>query len=239
VSRPFLTAAWRHLAILNYEVDPALLAPQVPRGTELDLWDGRAYVSVVGFLFQDIRVLGMPVPLHREFEEVNLRFYVRHRAGSEWRRGVSFIRELVPRRIVSVAARLFYNENYATLPMSHELIGDGSVRSASYRWRSDGRDGAVSVAELGPLRELVAGSEAEFITEHHWGYTRQRNGGTIEYHVEHPRWRVAEPARARLDGDAAAVYGEELASAIEGEPSSSFFADGSAVAVGRGVRLEG
>ncbi len=51
-SKVFLTAEWRYLAMFNYEVPPELLAPLVPRGTELDSWQGKVYVSLVGFLFQ-------------------------------------------------------------------------------------------------------------------------------------------------------------------------------------------
>ena len=79
--RPFLTARWRYLAMLNYEVPPEALAPLVPAGTELDSWQGKTFVSVVGFLFLDTRVLGIAIPGHRDFEEVNLRFYVRRKAA--------------------------------------------------------------------------------------------------------------------------------------------------------------
>ena len=75
--RPFLTARWEHLAMLNFEIDPQRLAPLVPTGTELDFHEGRTFVSIVGFVFRDTRVRGWAIPRHRDFEELNLRFYVR------------------------------------------------------------------------------------------------------------------------------------------------------------------
>src|SRR4051812_5676689 len=96
----FLTAGWHHLVMLNYPVDPAVLQTHLPAGTELDFWNGQTYVSVVGFQFQGARVLGVPVPFHRHFEEVNLRFYVRYRVPAGWRRGVVFIKEIVRKRLV-------------------------------------------------------------------------------------------------------------------------------------------
>jgi uncharacterized protein YqjF (DUF2071 family) len=87
---PFLTAEWRDLAMLNYEIDAAVLRPFVPAGTELDAWGGRTFVSVVGFRFLGTRVRGVPVPGHRDFEELNLRFYVRRVADDGPRRGVVF-----------------------------------------------------------------------------------------------------------------------------------------------------
>src|SRR6185503_10439864 len=104
------TAHWRFLMMLNYEVDPSVLHPLVPRGTELDTWHGRTYASVVGFLFLDTRVLGLAIPFHRDFEEVNLRFYVRRREAEAWRRGVVFIKEIVPRWAIATVARVAYNE---------------------------------------------------------------------------------------------------------------------------------
>src|SRR4029077_18791713 len=129
VDRVFLTAEWQYLAMLNYEVDSGMLLPFVPAGTELDRWKGKVFASLVGFRFLKTKLLGfLPIPVHSNFEEVNLRFYVRRQAGSEVRRGVVFIRErgvfireLVPRRAISFVARTFYNEDYVALPMAHEI----------------------------------------------------------------------------------------------------------------------
>lgn len=233
----FLTAEWRHLAMLNYEVEPALLAPLVPFGTELDAWRGRTHVSVVGFLFLDTRVLGLRIPSHTDFEEVNLRFYVRRKAGNEWRRGVVFVKELVPRWAIAFVARTLYGERYVSLPMGHriELGEHGEPSSVSYTFRHAGREGRLElVAEPGP-RPLEPGSEEEFIAEHYWGYAMRRNGSTTEYAVEHPPWRVCPAADARLDADVAAVYGERFVEALSARPSSALLAEGSAVTVRKGV----
>ena len=229
----FLTGEWRDLAMLNYRVDPALLAPYVPRGTELDAWRGATYLSVVGFMFRRTRVLGVPVPWHRTFEEVNLRFYVRREVAGEVRRAVTFIREIVPRRAIALVARLAYNEPYVARPMRHSVVPrvDGTPKRVSYEWRWDSAWSGLAVECGGPSREIEAASEEEFITEHYWGYTRQRDGGTVEYRVTHPRWRVWTAERATLGEDLAALYGKEIASVLAGAPSSAFLADGSEIAV--------
>jgi uncharacterized protein YqjF (DUF2071 family) len=181
---PFLTAAWRYLAMLNYEVDPAVLKPFVPAGTELDLPEGRAFVSVVGFHFRHTRVRGVPIPFHEHFEEVNLRFYVRRTVGGETRRGVVFIKELVPRWAIAWTARRFYNENYFAVPMHHQNNKYGLERSVTYGWKWNGEDHHLEVRVMGePVLPAIDSFEA-FITEHYWGYARQRNGGTMEYQVE-------------------------------------------------------
>jgi hypothetical protein len=229
----FLRAEWRDLVMLNFEVSPTLLEALVPANVELDRWRGRLYVSVVGFRFRDTRVLGVPIPGHRAFEEVNLRFYVRRHVGNEVRRGVVFVRELVPRRAIATVARLLYNEPYRALPMRHgiDVLADGSIVEREYAWRVGDAWTRLVATTSGPARPLELDSEEEFITEHYWGYTRQRDGGTVEYRVDHPRWNVWTATAARLDGNVASVYGDAFAEVLVGSPTSAFVADGSAVTV--------
>ena len=242
MAAPFLTAEWRHVAILNYCAEPSALAALVPRGTEIDQWHGRTYLSLVGFRFLDTKVRGVPIPFHRNFEEVNLRFYVRRQAPEGWRRGVVFVKEIVPRAAVAFVARALYNENYTALPMGHEIgraaSEPGRVESVSYWWRFDGRPHRLSLSLACEPRPLVAGSEEEFIAEHYWGYSRRRDGGTIEYQVTHAPWRVAPARDARLEGEVDAIYGERFGRLLRGRPVSAFMAEGSEVAVSHGVRLD-
>lgn len=234
----FLTAEWRHLAMLNYEAQPEVLQPFVPAGTELDVWNGKVFVSVVGFLFLKTKVRGFSVPFHQNFEEVNLRFYVRRKAEDGWRRGVVFIKELVPKAAIAFVARTVYNENYVALPMSHRVEANGAaVKSAEYGWRFKGGENHLKVVTRGEALPLAVGSEQEFITEHYWGYARQRDGSTMEYRVEHPRWRVWESQSAELRGDMVGLYGPELGKILSGAPASAFLAEGSEVAVYGGVRI--
>ena len=228
-SRPFLTARWEHLVLLNYSVEHALLDPLVPKGTEVDLWNGVPYVSLVGFRFLDTRVRGIAIPWHRSFDEVNLRFYVRR--GD--RQGVVFIREIVPRFAIAAVARWTYNEPYVTAPIEHELAG-GLV---AYRWRYGGASYELSASIEGEPRELEADSEPEFMTDRRWGYTRQRDGGTLEYEVEHPRWRIWHPTRAAFRGDASRLYGRALGEVLQRPPDSTLVATGSAVVVSSGRRI--
>lgn len=230
--------------MLNYEVDPDLLAARVPRGTELETWHGHALVSVVGFRFVDVRLLGFAVPGHRNFDEVNLRFYVRRPLGNgAWRRGVVFIKEIVPRRLVATVARWLYHEPYLRLPMRHEVdaraIASRRPFGVRYEWKHEGRWHAISGRARGDPNEFAPGSEAEFITEHYWGYTVLPGGRTNEYQVDHPAWRVWRLSDARLDGDVGPLYGPGLADALRAPPRSAFLADGSAVSVYGGRELTG
>jgi hypothetical protein len=240
VTRVFLAAEWRYLAMLNYRVSSELLLPYVPVGTELDLWNGAAYVSVVGFHFERTRLAGIAIPFHTTFEEVNLRCYIRRTVGGEARRAVCFIRELVPRRAIATVARLVYNEPYLARPMSHEIRHSGALSDAprvEYSWNAGASGCAVSVAAKGVGRPLEPGSEEEFITQHYWGYTRQRDGGTIEYEVRHPSWNVWHAETATLTGDLSDVYPLAFLPTLSNEPYSAFIADGSAVSVHAPTRI--
>jgi len=228
----FLTAEWRYLALVNFEIDPSILRPLLPRGTELDDRAGRHFISLVGFLFLDTRVLGVPAFLHRDFEEVNLRFYVRRKVGAETRRGVVFIREMVSLPLVATVARLTYNEPYRIVPMRHTISEvDGDLRSAEYRLGRPHNESRFALHVDGEPHAIVAGSDEDFLTDRPWGYTRQRDGGTIEYHVKHRRWNSWSDAGCEIDGPLGDFYDEPFASILSGTPASAFIADGSAVAV--------
>ena len=187
-------------------------------------------------------MLGVSVPLHRDFEEVNLRFYVRRAVDGEVRRAVTFVREIVPRPAIAAVARLAYNEPYVAMPMRHEISeqagSDAAPSVVRYEWKQRGGWAGLTIAASGPATPLVPGSEAEFITEHYWGYTRQRDGGTVEYQVTHPRWRTWTVTDASVGGTLSELYGAELATVLAGPPDSAFLAEGSRIEVHAPVRLE-
>jgi uncharacterized protein YqjF (DUF2071 family) len=237
--RVFLSAEWRDLVMLNYEVEPALVAKYVPRGARLDLFEGRTYVSLVGFRFCRAKLLGrISVPFHTDFEEVNLRFYVRRKDGSDDRRGVVFIAEIVPRRAIAATARLIYGENYKCLPMRHRIETGQSNTRAEYQWRVGGHWCTISAQTTGIPTHPQPGTLQQFITEHYWGYSVQRSGGCVEYHVSHIPWQVWETTEAGFKGESGALYGSELAAVLQRRPDSAFVANGSPVIVFAGARVQ-
>lgn len=229
-ARPFLTAEWRHLAMLNYVVDPGALKPLVPPGTELDFFQGETFVSVVGFRFLSTKVFGFGFPFHRHFEEVNLRFYVRRRVADGWRRGVVFVRELVPRFAIAFIARNWYGEPYLALPMRHRVEHSEERVHVEYGWRRRGNWESVSAKGLGLPKPIENDSLEEFIAEHYWGYT-VRKKLCSEYQVEHPRWQVWRANEAKLEADVATLYGPAFAESLSHPPASAFIADGSPILV--------
>jgi uncharacterized protein YqjF (DUF2071 family) len=226
----FLTANWRYLAMLNFVVEPSIIAPFVPAGTEIDYEQGETFVSVVGFLFRDTRLLGFPIPLHRDFEEVNLRFYVRKKSANTWRRGVVFVRELVPKRAIAIVARTFYGEPYLALPMKHDIEHVDLKLKVEYSWRRGSKWETLKMSASGEPQDISAGSHAEFITEHYWGYTKVR-AGCSEYRVEHPRWKIWNADHFEFQADIASLYGEQFAGTLKQTPRSAFIADGSPIQV--------
>ena len=239
MSGSFLTARWESLVFLNYACPRAWLEPLVPSGTVLDPWEGETLVSLVGFLFTDTRLKGVPVPGHRTFEEVNLRFYVlRTTPAGERRRAVVFVRELVPKAAIAAVARWTYNEPYLAVPMSHDVALDPATGGhVSYGWHHEGVEYRLAASAVGPARPLQPGSEAEFITEHYWGYTRQRDQGTLEYQVEHPSWAVWAAVDPVFHGPARALYGDDFGDLLSAPPRSAFVAVGSEVSVNVGERI--
>jgi uncharacterized protein YqjF (DUF2071 family) len=237
MAQTFLTAEWRKLIMANYLVAPDLLAPYIPNGTELDLFNGQCFVSLIGFMFQRTRLKGIYVPMHVNFPEVNLRFYVRHGdKDGVVKRGVVFIRELVPRAALTFVANTFYGENYATVPMRHKWQERNTGLIIAYRWEKNGWQ-KLQVTTSAMQQPIIAGSEEEFITEHYWGYAKQRNGRTTEYEVVHPKWNIYPVLRHDIAVDFSRTYGPEFAHLTGAAPQSIFLAEGSEVTVRSGAKI--
>ncbi|MFN5183863.1 MAG: YqjF family protein [Bacteroidota bacterium] len=205
----FLKAEWRKLLMSNYLVEPNVLKKYVPYKTELDLWNGNCYLSLVGFMFLNTKIKGVSIPFHKNFEEVNLRFYVRYNDSGLWKRGVVFIKEIVPKPALTMVANMFYQEHYETLPMRHLWEEQGAKISVCYEWKKHSWYKIAAIAENN-LSVINTGSEEEFITEHYWGYTKINESKTSEYQVEHPKWEVYPVIDFSIDVDFAEVYGSDF-----------------------------
>lgn len=231
--RKFLSAFWKDLIMANYEIEPAVLEEFVPKGTSLDFHGGKCFVSLVAFMFLDTRVLRIPVPFHINFEEVNLRFYVKRETESETRRGVVFVKEIVPRFAIATIARVLYGEPYEAWRMSHAK----TEKDLSYSWRKGDCANCIKV-EIGENSGVPEeNSHGEFIIEHYWGYTKRGASRTDEYKVEHPKWELFSVSRSEIDIDFKTLYGEKFAFLQEKKPYSILLAKGSKIAVYKGAML--
>jgi uncharacterized protein YqjF (DUF2071 family) len=226
----FLKAEWRKLLMVNYGVADSVLEPYLPDKTELDHWNGRSYISLVGFMFLDTRLKGLPIPFHRNFQEVNLRFYVRRKEKEEWKRGVVFMKEIVPKRAMTFIARSIYRENYETMPMKHEWRSAGDQVVVQYSWKKNGWN-SIRATARSLLHPISAGSEEEFITEHYWGYARVGSTKTTEYKVEHPVWEIYKVEDYTISVDFENIYGREFRFLKDLTPLSVFLAEGSHISV--------
>jgi uncharacterized protein YqjF (DUF2071 family) len=233
MARKFLEAEWRKLAMANYAVDPALLKKYLPYKTEIDLWNNTCYVSLVGFMFLNTRLLGFQIPFHSDFEEVNLRFYVRFLQDGEWKRGVVFIKEIVPKPALTFIANTVYTEKYETMPMRHAWTTTDDQMVVEYAWKKRSWNSFKVTAENKSCL-VQKDSEEEFITEHYWGYTQLTSTKTSEYGVEHPTWQVYRAIDSQIDVDFMDVYGSDFAFLKNEKPKSVFLAEGSPIVVKSG-----
>ena len=223
----FLKAEWRKLAIANYAIDPKSLVKHLPPKTELDFWNGTCYVSLVGFMFLNTKLRGLPIPFHRNFEEVNLRFYVRYNDNGEWKRGVVFIKEIVPRPALTLVANFIYNEHYQTMKMDHLWSESESDRIVKYSWFLNEVENSFAVRSSLTPSKIEVGSEAEFITEHYWGYTKANENSSFEYEVAHPRWDCYDMLDKQINVDFELIYGDDFSELSNQEPLSVMLAEGS------------
>ncbi|GAB5403466.1 MAG: DUF2071 domain-containing protein [Aureliella sp.] len=226
----FLSAKWQHLLFASYCVSPDVLEPLVPRGTRLDAFEGETFVSLVAFLFKDMRVLGIPAPFYQRFEEVNLRFYVTP-THDPLVRAVCFVKEIVPLKLIPWVANNFFGENYEAVSMSHEFSDTGS----RYSWGPT-LCSRFEAKHTAALKLPGSGSLGEFITEHYWGYTN-RNGRTLQYHVAHPQWECCEVNDYAIELDFAAEYGPRFDFLSRQRPRNVLYCHGSPVSVSTPSRL--
>ena len=234
----FLSAEWRDLILLNYVVEPSLLEPFVPKDAKLGSFQGKTYLSLVGFRFCKTKLWGkFAIPLHSEFEEVNLRFYVHRDAGNETRRGVAFVKEIVPKPAVALIARWCYGESYVSHPMKHRIVKQADGQEAEYSWKHGGEWSRLFARSIGTPELPAENSLEQYITEHDWGYSCQKSGGTIEYHVEHIPWEVCTASEAAFTGNAPGLFGKEVGEVLCRPPNSAYIANGSPVVVYKGEEL--
>jgi uncharacterized protein len=229
--KTFLTAEWRKLIIINYSIDPNKLLPYLPHKTELDFWNDQCYVSLVGFRFLNTKLKGISLPFHRDFEEINLRFYVRYKDGNTWKRGVTFIKEIVPKPALTFVANSFYGEKYVTLPTKYQWELNSDSMKVAYEWKHKGEWDSIEVTAASTSLHIVPGSEEEFITEHYWGYTPINDRLSSEYQVEHPKWQTYPVMSHKISVRFGELYGAEFGLLKDALPQSIMLAEGSVISV--------
>jgi len=227
----FLRAEWNNLILANYPVPKEILLPHVPYKTELDLYEGKAFVSLVSFLFLNTKIFGFSIPMHSDFEEVNLRFYVKYNDHGHWKKGLVFLKEIVPKIAISFIANNIYGEKYTTLNMRHSYVDKGENFEASYEWNYKNKWNKISAITNNRSKPLAAGSKEEFFADHYWGYSKSSNSKTYEYEVEHDKWEALKVISYSIDSDFESLYGEEFSFLNDTEPDSVFMSKGSYIKV--------
>ncbi|MGK0412615.1 MAG: hypothetical protein ACJA1B_000813 [Polaribacter sp.] len=227
----FLKAEWRKLAFANYEVEPSILEKYVPPGTELDLCEGKCFVSLIGFIFLNTKILGIKIPFHKTVEEVNLRFYVKRFENNSWKRGAVFIKEIVSKPALTFVANTIYKEHYETMPMKYSWEENALNRSVSYHWKKNKIWQSFKVTAALKESEIEVNSETEFITEHYWGYAKVNPQKTNEYEVMHPRWKQYKVESSEIKVDFELVYGKEFEFLNRVKPTSIMLIEGSKITI--------
>jgi uncharacterized protein YqjF (DUF2071 family) len=233
-----MSGRWSHLVHFNYEVEKSILEPYLPAGAEIDLFNGKTWLSMVGLLFEDLAVLGVEDSLHKSFEQIDLRFYVRYPGDHGWNHGVVFIDHIVPEPVMAGAARLVGGEPYRSMEMKHHIAMPTADTEAAgtveYSWKNGENWCSMRAVTTGARRQMNPGSKEEFLTHRLWAYSPREGTRPMIYRVEHPRWHYRPVGMATLECDVASLYGRQLADFIRPTPTFAFVAEGSEVEMGAG-----
>jgi len=227
----FLEAKWENLIMANYAVDPKVLIPYLPKGVELDSFDGKFYVSLVGFMFNKTRIFKFPIPYLGSFEEINLRFYVLRKHEGKIKRGVVFINETVPYAPVAWMANYLYKEHYTAVKTKHRWHLTEDLKTIDYSWKKNKKWNNISVNAHNTGNAMKAGSVEAFIFEHYFGYTRVNQHKTLEYRIKHPSWKINQVIDYSIDCDFEKMYGPDFAFLNGQQPDNVIMAEGSDVSV--------
>lgn len=227
----FLRAEWNNLIMANYAVPVELLLPYLPAKTELALFERKAFVSLVGFMFLNTKVLGLSIPMHTNFEEVNLRFYVKYNDHGTWKDGVVFIKEIVPKKAISFVANNLYSENYETMKMRHSSVDKDGQFEVGYEWNYNDKWNKLTAVTNKRSRRISQDSREAFFADHYWGYSKYSDTKTYEYQVEHEPWETLTVLSHRVDCDFKALYGEKFSFLNDASPDSVIMAKGSNIKI--------
>jgi uncharacterized protein len=227
----FLTARWENLIMANYEVSPELLQDYLPNGTEFDFYNGKLYVSLVGFMFIKSRIFGLPIPFFGTFEEVNLRFYVKRKENGVYKRGVVFINETVPNKVVAWLANKLYKEHYTAVPTKHEWLSTDSGKQINYFWQLKNKWNFIKVNASKVANAMIEDGFEAFIFEHYYGYTRLSETESLEYKIDHPSWLTNQVSDFEINCDFEKMYGENFSFLSHTIPHSVMLAEGSEISV--------
>jgi uncharacterized protein len=230
MSKIFLKANWENLIMANYEVEPSLLQPYLPNGVELDFYQNKTYVSLVGFMFKNTSLFGIPIPFFGSFEEINLRFYVRKVEGRKIKKGVVFINETVPYKIVALLANKLFKEHYISIP-TKSSINVGENENIQYDWKLNGKWNSISVCAETEKCKIEPSTIEEFIFERYFGFTKLNDNLTQEYRINHPNWMTNKIIRAEVKCDFENMYGKPFAYLNETILDSVLLAEGSSISV--------
>ncbi len=227
----FLLAEWNNLIIANFAVPKELLLPYVPFKTELDFFEGKAYISLVAFNFLNTKVMGLSIPLHVNFEQANLRFYIKNNHGGQWKKGLVYIKKIVPKRAVSFVANNLYREKYTTMKMKHFHTDNVGSFETGYEWEFKKKWNKISAVSEKKSRKIAPGSCESFFTDHYWGYSKYNDTKTYEYYVEHPVWETSKVISYSIDCDFGSLYGDEFSFLNNQNPASVMMVKGSEIRV--------
>jgi uncharacterized protein len=195
---------WTDLAFLHWPVDPDVVAPYLPRGTEPDVIDGVTYVGLIPFHMRGAGAgRGHPTEYLGDFLETNVRLYS---VDATDRHGVVF-RSLEASRLATVlAARWGYRLPYVWSRMRVERYGDVWTWSSVRRWPHRGLRTQIAIR----VGAVVAPTPLDIWLTARWGLHHRVAGRTIWTPNEHEAWPLRTAEVIELSDELVSAAGIEV-----------------------------
>lgn len=216
---------------MNYIISPEILENYLPAYTIIDYFKGNCFTSLVGFPFRNVEIAGMKIPFYTDFEEINLRFYVKRFDGTTWRKGTVFISEIANKSALKFLANSFLHEKYQTLETRQEIKENSELIETKYSWRTWMNWQFLNLISEKPSESVAEGTEAHFIMDRSSGYQKYDTATTNEYGISHPKWNIYPIRSFDINVDFEESFDSNFPVLNETLPHSVILARGSSVAV--------
>lgn len=200
--------SWRHLLFLHWRVDPEQMQHLLPKGLEVDTFDGSAWIGLVPFQMDQVRFFSLPkIPTTSTFFECNVRTYVLQDGIP----GVWFFSLDAASRLAVLGGRNLWKLNYIHAKFDVSIEGDRVDYTLA---RHDGTRSRIHWTAGSELPKSEPGGLRHFLTERYYLYASQA-GKIWRGPIWHEPWRLREAALHDLDDNLIAQTGIET----EGEPA--------------------
>ncbi len=236
--KPLIKAKFSEMVAVNFQIDQRILQPLVPKGLELDFFNGETYVSLIAMMLRNVKAWGLPFSIIPSSPELSLRFYVRRPGDGESAKGTCLIKDYISGSTAAWYLESQFKSDFSKLKMKYKNSGFGEHETpeVEYQWKVDDHWNKLRVRARSRIHKTERASKVGFILDH-FTYFGTYKGRTLAYRVERPTWNIWDAAQANFTCDVKRLFGDAFVKPLSKRPASVFVTAGSPVTIYKPVEV--